>query len=229
MTIQNILLLVAALVNIIMSIIILSRGIKNKINLYFGLLTFFNFLWAGGLIIVNSAINYELTRFFAGFIYPVALMVVVSLFYFIVHFPYKIFELPKVYKWLIVLWISFYTIFCLVWYKVFVQNITLLPRVAINYEMRSYLVYATFLVVLMLLGIIILFIKLHRADGIFKTQLRLILVAVIIGTLAGSYFNLFFMYFNDVRYNHLGPLFTLVINFIVFYFIFISKRNKQLS
>ena len=227
MSIQNILLLVAGLINIVMSVIVFSRGIKNKVNLYFGLLTFFNFLWASGLIILNLAINYELTQFFASFIYPVALMVVVSLFYFIIYFPYKIFNLSKVYSVVISIIVAAYTIFCLVWYKVFVPSVKLFPAVSINYEMRSYLIYAILLVILMLSSIFILFIKLNKAQGHYRGQLKWILIAVIFGTLAGSYFNLFFMYFHDVSYNFLGPLFTLVINFTVFYFIFLAKHNKK--
>lgn len=155
-------------------------------------------------------------------------MVVVSLFYFIVHFPYKIFNLSKIYKGIIALVVAFYSIFCLIWYKVFVSSVVLSPEVAISYEMKSYLAYAVLLVMLMLAGIIILFIKLKRAEGHYKVQLKLILIAVVIGTLAGSYFNLFFMYFHDVRYNFLGPLFTLFINFTAFYLIFFNKKDKQL-
>ncbi|MDD5749980.1 MAG: hypothetical protein PHO91_04395 [Patescibacteria group bacterium] len=51
LSIQNTLLLIAGLINLVMSIIVFSRGIKNKINLYFGLLTFSNFLWALGLFL----------------------------------------------------------------------------------------------------------------------------------------------------------------------------------
>ncbi|MBU1202958.1 hypothetical protein KKH39_02880 [Patescibacteria group bacterium] len=229
MSIQNIFLLIAAIVNLLMSIVVFSRGIKNKVNLYFGLLTFFNFLWALGLILVNLAISYEFTRFFASFVYPVALMVVVSLYYFIVYFPYKTFELPKLYKNLITFFVGLVTLFCIGAYKIFVQDVSFNQGVTIFYEMWSYTSYSILLVILMILGIAVLFSKIKKAEGIFKVQLKLILIAVIIGTAVGSYSNLFMMYFYNCQYNHLGPLFTLFINFVVFYFIFFSQKSKQLS
>lgn len=229
MSTQNILLLVAGIINIIMSIIVFSRGIKNKVNLYFGLITLFNFLWAGGLIIINLAINYEFTRFFASFVYPVALTIVVSLFYFIINFPYKTFDIPKAYKNLIAVFVAAYSIFCIFAYRIFVWDLSLSPKVVIYYELWSYSIYTIILVLLMLAGIIILGNKLRKAEGIFKNQLRWMIVAVIIGTAAGSYFNLFMMYFYNCNYNHLGPLGTLFINFVVFYFIFFSKKDKRLN
>ena len=81
----------------------------------------------------------------------------------------------------------------------------------------------------MLAGIFVLFSKFRKAEGAFKFQLKLILITVILGTIAGSYFNLFLMYFHNCDYNYLGPLFTLAINFIVFYFIFLANKYKKLS
>ena len=229
LSIQNTLLLIAGLINLVMSIIVFSRGVKNKINLYFGLLTFSNFLWAGGLVLVNLAISHEITRFFASFIYPIALMVVVSLFYFIVYFPYQVFSLSKIYKNLITTLVLIFSIFCIFAYKIFVYDVQLEPKLVIFYELFSYSFYSLVLVSLMIAGIFILFYKFKKAEGVFKNQLGLILVAVILGTTAGSYFNLFSMYFYVLDYNHLGPLFTLFINFLVFYFIFFANKYKKLS
>ncbi|MFA6466308.1 MAG: hypothetical protein WCV71_00410 [Patescibacteria group bacterium] len=225
MSVQNILLLLAGLINLTMSILVFSRGVKhNKINFYFSLLTFFNFLWALNLIVINLGINYELTRFMASLVYPVALMIVVILFYFIIHFPYKLLEIPKIYKLFINLSILFYSIFCIFFYQIFVWKVSLGPKVIIYYEFISYSIYTFILIILMLAGIVILFLKLKKAEAAFKQQLCLVLLAVIIGTVMGSYSNLFLMYFHNLDYNHFGPLFTLVINFIAFYLIFLKGK-----
>jgi len=225
MSIQNILLLLAGIINLIMSILVFSRGIKhNKINRYFSLLTFFNFLWATVLIFINLGISYELTRFFASIVYPIALMVVVSLFYFIINFPYKLFELPTIYKSIINLTMLFYSIFCIFFYKIFVWKVVLTPKVIIYYEFWTYSIYTFILIALMLVGIVILFLKLKKTENTFKQPLRLVLIAVIIGTAVGSYSNLFLMYFHNLDYNYLGPLFTLFINFTAFYLIFLKAK-----
>ncbi|MDP2812745.1 MAG: histidine kinase N-terminal 7TM domain-containing protein [bacterium] len=220
---QNSLLLIAGLVNLVMSIWVFTRGLKNKINLYFGLLTFFNFLWAIGLIFSNTAINYELNRFSSSVIYPISLMIVISLFYFAVYFPYETFKVSGFYKWLINVLIIFYSIYCIFGYKLFVPSVILFPKVIIHYEPWSYTIFSIIMIVLMLTAIYILYKKYISAEGIFRTQLLLILIATIIGTSAGVYFNLFFMYTYDLTYNHFGPLCTLFINFVVFSFIVMSK------
>lgn len=227
MGIPNIILLIAGALNLAMSLFIISRGWKNKINLYFSLLTFFNFLWTLGLIFINAGITEELSRFFASFVYPVALLIIVYLFYFIVYFPYRIFNIPKIIKWLINLIVLGFTVFCLGFYKIFVYDIVLTPKLVVYYEFWSYSLFSFILILLMIAGVIILFYKYKKVESIYKSQLVLILIAVVIGSLAGSYFNLFLMYFHNCDYNYLGPLFTLFINYIVFYLIFL--HNKKIS
>src|SRR3989339_665453 len=222
---QNLVLLIAGLVNLVMSIWVFARGLKNKINLYFGLVTLFNFLWTLGLVMINLAVNYELTRFFASFVYPIALLIVVSLFYFTIYFPYESFKLKKSYQWLINFVLVSYTIYCIFGYKLFVSSIILSPKVMIYYEFWASTIFSIILVILMLSAIRIIYKKYKLAEGVFKTQLLLILIAIIIGTSLGSYFDLFFVYYQDhsIDNTYLGPLFTLFINFVVFSFIVMSR------
>jgi hypothetical protein len=222
---QNFVLLIASLINLAMSLFIFSRGAKNKVNFYFGLLTMFNFFWAICLIIINLAISYEFTRFFGSFVYPVALMVVISLFYFAMNFPYESFKLKKIHKLLINFSIIFYSIYCTLFYKFFVPKVDLFPKVIIYYEVWVYTIFSVILITLMFFAIRVIYKKYKSAEGVFRVQLMMILIAVIIGTVAGCYFNLISMYYNNLAYNHLGPLFTLFINFVVFGFI-ISPREK---
>ena len=222
---QNLILLIAGLINLAMSLFIFSRRVKNKVNFYFALMTLLNFLWATCLIIINLAISYELTRFFGSFVYPVALMVVISLFYFAVHFPYESFKVKRLHKGVINFFMIFYLIYCTLFYKFFVPKVDLLPKVIVYYEPWLYTIFSIVLLSLMFLAIYVIYKKHQSTTGIFKMQLMLILIAVIIGTVAGSYFNLIAMYYNNLSYNHLGPLFTLFINFVVFGFI-ISPREK---
>lgn len=222
---QNFILLIAGLINLAMSLFIFSRGANNKINFYFGLVTLFNFLWSTCLIIINFAFSYEISRFFGSLVYPVALMVVISLFYFTVYFPYESFKVKKINKWFINFSIFFYTIYCTLFYKLFVPKVSLSPKVVIYYEAISYTIFSIILAFLMLLAIRIIYKKYQVAEGVFRIQLMMVLISVVIGTAAGFYFNLIAMYYNNLAYNHLGPLFTLFINFVVFGFIVSSKEK----
>ena len=204
--IKNSILLTAGILNLAMSLFIISRGWKNKVNLYFSLFTFFTFLWALGLIFVNAGISEEVSRFFASFVYPVALLIIVNVFYFTIYFPYKIFDIQKFYKRLIRFFIVVFTIFCIGFYKIFVYKVVLIPEIIVYYEFWSYTLYSVVLSILMLSSIGILFYKYKKAEGVFRPQLLLVLLAIIMGVLAGGYFNLFLMYFHNYNYDHLGPL-----------------------
>lgn len=225
-SIQNILLLIAGIINLAMSIFIISRGWKNKVNLYFSLMTFFNFLWATGLLFVNPFFNSGIIRFAAAVVYPIALMVVVSLFYFIIYFPYKIFSLSKFYNNLIFGIVFIISIFCIFGYKIFAQDVSLIPRLVVHYEFWSYFIYTVLLMTLMILGVLILFLKFKKADGIFKWQLKLVLMAVIIGTSGGLFFNVYLVTLGIFDYMYLGLISTLFINGVAFYFIKSSPKTN---
>lgn len=223
---KNIILLISGFINLAMSVYIFSRGWKNKINLYFSLVTFFNFLWAMGLILTYAGISEGITRFFASFVYPVGFLIIVNLFYFIVYFPYPSFVLHTAIRWLINIVAIGYTIFCLFFYKVFVYRIdTPNPY----FEPWSYILFSIILIILMISDIGILIYKYKRAEGIFRSQLLAILWAVVLGMSAGLYFNLWAGFIQVSDYYHLGPVFTLLLNLVVFYFIFIYKRFKRVG
>ena len=101
---QNGTLLIAALINIVMSVIVFSRGVKNKINLYFGLLTFFNFLWVIGMLI-GRVLTLGMFWYYAGalLIYPIALGIAIFLYYFCISFPMQIKRLSNLNNLLVIL------------------------------------------------------------------------------------------------------------------------------
>ncbi|RJQ35365.1 hypothetical protein C4566_00945 [Candidatus Parcubacteria bacterium] len=227
MSIQNIILLIAGLINLIMSIIVFSRGIKNKINLYFGLLTFSNFLWAGSLAVFNLARSIEILRLFSSLPYTFSWLVIIFLFYFSLEFPYKTFVLSRLYRWLINIITVIIIIFTTYFYDFFVLNVVKEPEHLGYYRIDFYSMYVILLIFMVFVTIINLIKKYKLAEGIAKSQLGFVIIAVIIGTVFGSYFNLFVAYSRDFRWIHLGPLFTLFINFVAFYYIFSSKKNKK--
>ncbi len=221
-------LILAAICNLVMSITISFRGWKNPIYKYFSLMTFFNVLWALGLLIFNVSNNPEIARFFVSFIYTASLLVVLNLFYFTWYFPFKIFHFKKIWQNILTLLISTYSLYFIFFYKQFITSVSVVGQNDCVFNIVPYNIFSVVLSILMLGAIIILFIKYFRAEKIFKKSILLILFGVVLGVVAGFYFNLFAMYVNQFDNYHIGPLFTLVINFMAFYLIF-SKRDKQIE
>jgi hypothetical protein len=62
--------------------------------------------------------------------------------------------------------------------------------------------------------------KYRVSENIFRKQILFLLIAIIIGLMAGSYFDLIICYFGNFSYAWVGPPFTLLMNFVVFYLIF---------
>lgn len=223
---QNFILLLAAAINLFMTFFVWKRGIKNKINLYFGLLTFFNFLWSLGLLLSRSVADMYWVAIMARSTYISALGIVIFLFYFIHYFPYQLERLKK-YEHFFIILPAFFLSF-IVYTKFFILETV---RAYSDFEYISYynkigfFIYAIYFVIIAILALKKLFKKYSLAEGLLKQQIKMLLVAIIIGLLFGSYFDLFIQYFNDYRFNWLGPIFTVLMNFIVFFFV-ISPKEK---
>ena len=100
--IKNSILLTAGILNLAMSLFIISRGWKNKVNLYFSLFTFFNFLWALSILLARI-LESDFYFFWAMLAYPISLGIAVSLFYFSVYFPFSRQSLKKYVHFLILI------------------------------------------------------------------------------------------------------------------------------
>lgn len=223
---QNFILLLAAAINLFMTFFVWKRGIKNKVNLYFGLLTFFNFLWSFGLLLSRSVADMYWVAIMARSTYISALGIVIFLFYFIHYFPYQSDKLKKYYHLFIILPAIFLAV--IIYTKFFIIQTV---RAYSDFEYISYynkmgfFAYAIYFVTIAILALKKLFKKYNLAEGLLKQQIKMLLVAIIIGLLFGSYFDLFIQYFDDYRFNWLGPIFTVLMNFIVFFFV-ISPKEK---
>ena len=229
MTIQNVILLIAGVINLIMSVIIFSRGIKNKVNLYFSLLTFFNFLWAISLLLGRTTtIDFIWYEGGAILAYSAALGIAMSLYYFSVHFPALIIKKVRpIYNYIIVI---LGVILSIVPY---INNVFILGynkdiiRQEYNLFVNKpiYIVYSIYFISVVLLAVYNFYSKQKILEGIFKKRIRILLLTIIIGLVFGSYFDLFICYFANYEYSWLGPASTVFMNTYVFYLIFYTKNK----
>ncbi|PIR07200.1 MAG: hypothetical protein COV55_00460 [Candidatus Komeilibacteria bacterium CG11_big_fil_rev_8_21_14_0_20_36_20] len=224
MAIQNFILLITGILNFSMSVFIISRGWKNKINLYFSLLTFFTFLWSLTLFISRIIPSDLLAVFFYRSTYMSAVGIAVFLLYFSLYFPYKIKDVSFLIKFSI--WLPTIIIVILIytqWHIIdFNRSIDLLEW-NVSYYVPFHIVYGLYFFVAVISAFLHLVYKYRRSENIFKKQIKVFLSMIAISFVCGSYFNLILCYFGSWHYIWLGPLFTLLMNGSVFYLIFLSK------
>ena len=228
MSIQNLLLLIAGLVNLIMAIIVFSRGVKNKINLYFGLLAFFNFIWIISLAIGRLS-DFNMLWYYGGALlaYPAALGIAVFLFYFCFYFPVQNKKLSTLKNFFIILPAVILSV------VVFIEDVFILSydKNIINTEYTlyinkpSYIIYAVYFVLMIILALRELYSKIKISEDLFKKQIIILFIAILIGLIFGIYCDLVLCYFANYHYIWFGPIFTLFMNLVVFYFL-ISPKEK---
>lgn len=224
---QNITLLVASLINLAMSIFILTRSSKNKINLYFSLLTFFVFLWSLGLFLARVFIAQDIWVFWMKLTYPAAIGVMASLFYFCFYYPFPSAKIKKsinFFLWPLTIFLAFIVYVKKLFIIGYETNIQL-DRYTLFYNKPMYIFYGAYFILVVVFSLILLIKKYHRAEVIFKKQILILLITIIIAFICGSYFDLITCYFGDFRYFWLGPIFTFFMNAVVFYLI-ISPKEK---
>lgn len=229
MSIENIILLVSGLINLIMSIIIFSRGVKNKINLYFSLLTFFNFLWAGSLFLGRASTN-DFIWYKGGalFAYSAALGIALSLYYFSIYFPSPIVKKVKqVYNRIIILLGIILAIIPYIGSWFILGNV----KDNINHEYTLfvnkpiYVLYSIYFIGVVLLAIYNFYSKQKILEGVFKKRIKILLFTIVVGLAFGTYFDLIICYFANYKYSWIGPASTIFMNIYVFYLIFNKKDN----
>jgi hypothetical protein len=227
MSVQNIVLLTAGIINLIMSIFIFSRGWKNKVNLYFSLLTLFTFFWATSLALANVFIG-DIWRLFAQLAYPASLGIAIFLFFFTHHFPFRQKKINGATKYLIWIPAIFFSTIIFI-DKVFIthfdQNLTGVFY-KLEYNNVLYILFAVYFFVVVLAAVYNLINKYKSSEILFKKQILFLLFTIVIGLALGSYFDLITCYFGNFDYVWVGPPFTLLMNFAVFYLIFSANKEK---
>ncbi|MDQ5938335.1 MAG: HisKA protein [Patescibacteria group bacterium] len=216
-TIQNLVLFIVALVNLGMSIFVVKRGTKSKINLYFALLTFFNLTWVIGLMMANSINGLNWIDFYDRSTNLSGVGIIISLFYFTLHFPYQRERIGNVKTKII--WSLAILLSILIYTKWFIVSTVWsdkFPYYIAYYYKPVFIVYAIYFFVLAIWSIYFLIAKYKKSEGLIKQQLKWLIIAIIIGLIFGAYFNIIVSYFGNFNPGWLGPVFTLFMNIVVF-------------
>lgn len=222
---KNWLLLVSALINLAMSVFIFSRGIsKNKINLYFSLLTLSCFGWGFSLFLAKTVSIFDVSKFFFQTSYFSALFISIFLFYFVFYFPFPTSIIKNIYKNIIIgisIVISFavYTPIHIIDFG----RIGNTHEVYVLYFKPFYIIYSLFFIITVCCALYILWHKYINIESNLRSGIKFLFITILLGLIFGVYFDLFLDYFNIHSYIWLGPVFTIPMNIVVFYLIFFIK------
>ncbi len=223
---QNVILIIVGLVNLAMGIFVLKRGLRSKINLYFASLVFFNFLWSFFVVGAFSAQSLSMVNFFDKTTNLFGIGIILSLFYFTLHFPYQAYKIGPIQKNLI--WFFSLLVSLMIYTKWFVVNTIWVERpfnYISYYNKYGYFIYSIYFFIIACWSIYFLFQKYKKAEGLVRLQIKMLMLSVIIGLVCGAYFNLLLNYFGIFNLGWIGPVFTLCMNIIVYNFINSSKEK----
>ena len=225
---KNWLLLSSALINLVMAVFIFNRGIKNKVNLYFALLTFFCFLWSFSIFlqIVLRDVIWSRFWFQTGFIG--ALGVAIFLVHFVVFFPFKSIKLKvwqEYFIWIfaLILGVFSYTRWNLINFAKVINGSDY--KFIIEYHQVFQWVYSLFFVMLVIISLRILWTKNKQVENFLKKDILILFCVISIGLIFGFYFNVILDYMGNFQYEWFGPVFTVPMNLAVVYLIFFKKHS----
>ena len=223
MNIQNLILIIIAVLNFFVALVIILRNSKSRINWSFGLLLFSVVGWCLTLAFSNSINDYVAVLFWSRATYYFSTIIAVFLVYFSLVFPYQS-HLNKKQK----IFISLPLIMILL---ILIKGNLLITGVIdkewgydVEFDSLWYILYSVYFFSFMIWSFINIWNKLKSATGHFQFQLRSILIGSLIAVGFGILFNLILPYFGIWSLNWLGPYFTITVLFIITYLIFYKPK-----
>ena len=205
------------IINIILSALVLFRGIKNRFNILFSLMSFAVAVWGFAIIgFYTETLKFEFN--WIALTHSSALFSSLILLYFSTTFPKKLVQN----KFAIILPTL---IFLVTSYYLFFSNIILGKITGVAYEInRGYIFYEALLIIYFLLSYVALFIQYRKSNTAeTREQVKYIFIGSIIASLFGMVTNLILPALNIFNFTWLGPIFTFAL--VTSIFIAILKYN----
>ena len=227
MIIKFALTLIISLLNIFLGIFIYKKNSKNASNIFYSGLCITGGLWAlfmAFLLIVkdlNILENVNKGAFIFGVLPP--------LFYllFAYNFPYKL----KVYskKIIYLIFLVSTVLFILILFGIIkMETIEVINGKVIRSSIfYDYLIYTVYFFGYVLWGFAILLKKFFKDSGIYKQQIKYLIIATISTFIFTGTVSIILILFNIFNYDWLGPIFTLI-HFIVVGYLIFYKSPKEI-
>ncbi|MBU1036603.1 hypothetical protein KKF32_01030 [Patescibacteria group bacterium] len=225
MNIKNLILIIVAVLNFILGIIIFSKNKKNIVNILFVLLMLGVSLWSMGLALSRElagtldSLNWSRSTYFSS------LFIGLILFYFSVVFPYS----KKISFYNNILGLVpfvFLSLMMILKSDFIIKEMLVMPWGYDNVYMIGYPVFLIVLIYYFVLSFINFIRKYLNSEGIIRIQLRFIIISFGIASIFGIIFDLILPYYNYWKLNWLGPYFTIIVLFLIFYLIFYKPTKN---
>ncbi len=206
------LLLITVVINIILSVIILSRGLRNSFNILFGFLSLGVAGWCVSIVGFYSR-SYLLDIEWLAWTHSTALFTGLIVFLFSNIFPNKIFSGRLFY-------FSVLIPFCVMLFFLFLTDSIIAPPMeatTATYELKNGYPLYQLLVIFYFFGAYLLLLKQHEnASQKSKDQIRLISIGLIISSSLALFTNLILPVFKIFEFTWVGPLFSVILVSAIF-------------
>ena len=221
LTISNSLLTMTALFNAGLMVFILRGNWKKPTNLFFGVFLFALSAWALVLIGYQTAVSSTAAIYFGKAAYAAALVIGMSLYLFSIAFPDEI--RPRKKTILIACCVSALYIIALLEPSFLIQKITIYEwGKEVVEDPLEYLIFFCIFCFFYIGGVVRMWLKYFRSQGISRTQLLVLALSTSITGAGGMYYNLVLAspFVGDFQYLWTGPLFGTSVSIIIMYSIF---------
>ncbi len=199
----------AVILNILLGIIILSRGLNKLTNILFALVAFFVSFWSVAIVGFYDT-NFPLHLPWVKITHFSALSIMIVFLYFSANFPIRIMSNKIFYFSTILIYIL------LSYYVIFTDKI-IGKTINIVYEInQGYIIYQITLLIGFLLGFYFLYNQFLKSKKEFKNQIISIIIGSVTSTTLALITNLILPYFGIFQYTWLGPIFTIILVITIF-------------
>jgi len=212
-----VLLMLAVVINAILSAILFSRGLRNIFNILFGLISFGVAAWCIAISGFYSETLHSYTEWLT-WTHSSALFIALIFLYFSNVFPEKLIKGKLFY---IITALPFLAVL----YYLFSDHTIVGKITGLEYEIGpGYIYYQILLIAYFLVGYCLLFLQYRRnKEPIRRQQIKYILIGSITASVLGMITDLIFPFLDIFNYTWLGPIFTVIL--VVSIFIAILRHN----
>jgi len=225
--IQVLVLLIVVFVDFALACRIWISNRKNPINIYFSLAVLMAGLWTFSNLLYRIFSFSLLISLFARLSFFFAALIAVFFFLFTYYFPYLTYKLSKR-QFIILCSITCSILFVCIVPDIFIPgHVPAQTRFKPGHNIYWHVVFALYFLGIMGLAFWNMVTKYRKADGIWRLRLRQVIIATIVATIGGSFFNLVLpIVFKCHILNWAGPVFTVFMAGYIWYNVFWDRKKN---
>lgn len=208
MDLKNILILIAAGLNLFLGVSVYLKGRNKIVNIAYGLVALTVFYWSVGMILYRLVESVEASILWCRVLYTAPILISCALMYFVFVLPKeerRVNKLAAFAIWLIVGVLEYFTFFS----DLVIKNVVFVSGAEKEIIFGPlYLLYFSFIVFSFIWCYVVLFFKIKRLQGIFRSQVRYVFFSTIFSSTFAMASNLLLPTFGIFYFNWFGQIIT---------------------